>query len=310
MNEPARDNAEVLRLARLLRRAPEDLSFLVDVDEVDLRVFREQVTDALFDAHTGVIRRLASAAKLLPAPVLAKIGEKVFGPLLCARIAGQLEPGRATDVAKRLPVEFLTEVAIELDPRRSQRIIASIPTKTIAAVAVELAAREDWLTLGRFVGYLADEPLAAALAEVTDTQVLHTAFAVDDVSAVPTVFDLLPEARLVSLLVAASREELWPILLGFAEHLRDDQVTVLADRLSGLDDGVLDELVGVTTEFQLWDKLLPLAASLPSAEQTVLADAVRRLSAADRTIIAQHAEAAGVQDRLGAIGDALGEAAA
>lgn len=185
--------AEILRLARLLRLEPTQLGYLHSVDDHDLRIFRDQVTDSLFNAHAGTMKRLASAAKLLPAPVLAKIAQKVFGPLLCARIAGQIEPGRATDVAKRLPIGFLTDLTIELDPGRSQPIISKIPTKTIVAVAMELAAREDWLTLGRFVGFLEEAQLRGCLEALADIQVLRTASAVDDPSAIAAVLDELAE---------------------------------------------------------------------------------------------------------------------
>lgn len=265
MSGSVQDRAEILRLARLLRKRPEELSFLLDVPDAELVVFRDQVTDALFDAHTAVIKRLASAAKLLPAPVLAKIGEKVFGPLLCARIAGEIDPGKATDVAKRLSLGFLTEVAIELDPRRAQRIIEQIPTATIVAVARELAAREDWITLGRFVGHLPQEKVAAALREVTDVQVLRTAFAVDDVSAVATVIDLIPQSRLTSLIDAASREDLWPTLLSIAERLRDDQVEELAELLAQQDESVRSELRRVAQSLGVLDRLGPIAEVLGEA---------------------------------------------
>jgi hypothetical protein len=304
------DSAEILLLARLLRRRPEELEFLLGAPDADLRVFREQVTEALFDAHTGVIRRLGSAAKLLPSPVLAKIGQKAFGPLLCARIAGEIDPAKATDVAKRLPVSFLTDVAVELDPRRTQRIIEAIPTDTVVAVAVALVDRSDWITLGRFVGFLPDEKIAACLRAIGDVPILRTAFAVDDVSAVATVIDLVPQARLTSLLEAASREQLWPTLLGIAERLRNDQVVELAGLLAAQDDAVLDELLDVVVEHELWDKLLPLAAALPVDAQQVLADSATRLTADTRSLIAQRAETLGVLERLGPIADALDSAAA
>lgn len=310
MSDSVDDRAEILRLARLLRKKPAELSFLLEVEDADLRVFRDQVTDALFSAHAGAIRRLGSAARLLPNPVIVKVGEKVFGPLLCARIAGELDPAKATDLAKRLPVSFLADVAVELDPRRAQGIIVSLPTDTIVATAVVLAGREDWITLGRFVGFLPAEKIAACLRSLDDVHILRTAFAVDDVSAVPAVIDLLPDGRLVALLRAASDENLWPTLLSIVERLRDDQVVELAGVLGGLDDDVLEGLLAAAAEQDLWDKLLPLAAALPADAQRVLAGSAERLDAETRAMIAQRAEALGVLDQLGPLADALDEAAA
>ena len=41
---------------------------------------------------------MALAARVVPVGVLAKIAEKVFGPLLCARIAGLVDVGRGVDL--------------------------------------------------------------------------------------------------------------------------------------------------------------------------------------------------------------------
>lgn len=194
--------------------------------------------------------------------MLAKIAEKVFGPLLCARVAGQIEPGRATDVAKRLPIGFLTDLAIELDPRRSQPIISTIPTKTIVAVAVELAAREDWLTLGRFVGFLEDAQLKACLEAIDDVQVLRTAFAVDDPSAIATVLDLLAASRLSALIQAASRERLWHQLLPLAAALPTQAQDVLADGARRLTAEARAHITVKAEELGLYDELGSIADAL------------------------------------------------
>ena len=114
---------EVLKLARLLQRDPDTLAYLDGVPEPDLRALRELVTERLFSAQGQALSRLASASKLLPTGLAATIGERTFGPLLCARVAGLLEPSRAVDVAAKLPTPFLADVAIELDPRRAHDVI-------------------------------------------------------------------------------------------------------------------------------------------------------------------------------------------
>lgn len=305
-----RQNAEILRIARLLRKDPKELGFLQAVDDRDLLLFREQATEALFDAHTGMLKRMAAGAKLLPAAALAKIAEAVFGPLLCARIAGLIEPSKAVETAKRLSPDFLADVAAELDPRRSERIISSIPVDTVCTVAVELADREDWLTLGRFVGHLSDEPLRAALDALDDSSVLRAAFAVEDRSAIASVIDLISSERRGALLRTATESDLWPMLLGIGGELRDDQRTELAELAAEQDGSVLDQMVRSAEEHNLWDLALPLAAELPLDAQTAVAERVGRLSAKQRAAIMLRAEAIGLADQLGAIGEALSDEAA
>lgn len=302
------ERAEILRLARLLNKRPEELQFLLAVDDADLRAFRAQVTESLFNAHGDALRRLGSAAKLLPSAIIAKVGEKVFGPLLCARIAGELEPSKATDIAKRLSVSFLADVAVELDPRRAQRIIEALPTDTIVATSVELANRGDWITLGAFVGYLPMDKLRQCLDALSDEHILRTAFAVDDEDAIPAVIDALSKERVISLLRTASDTGSWPTLLDITSQLRDDQVAQVAGYFDELDEPVLVGLPAAVAEHQLWSRFLPIAAELPEKSQQALADAVGGIDADARSECVRAAEHAGVFDRLGPLADALREA--
>ncbi|MFD8492821.1 hypothetical protein [Amycolatopsis sp. NPDC059657] len=215
--------AEVLKLARLLGDSPDRFAYLNDVGPDDLRKLREQVTDVLFDADLPVLQRMAMATRVIPAPVLAKIGEKVFGPLLCARIAGLVDVSRGVDVAKRLTPRFLADVAVELDPRRASRIIADIPPSTVAKVAAELVGREDWITVGRFVGHLPDGTVKACLTVIDDPALLEIAYVIDDKSRIDHVVGLLPPVRLESLAENADED----LLENLVEHLSEANLAKL-----------------------------------------------------------------------------------
>ncbi|MCR6487686.1 hypothetical protein M8542_33150 [Amycolatopsis sp. OK19-0408] len=231
--------AEILKLARVLGVEPGRLEYLARVDAGELQAFREQVTNTLFDANIAVLQRMALAARLLPGGVLAKIAEKVFGPLLCARIAGVVDVARGVDVAKRLHPRFLAEVAAELDPRRASAIISRIPLDTVLAVANELARKADWITLGRFVGHLPDPTVRRALQEIDDAGLLRIAFVLDDKSRVDHVVGLLPAHRLGRVITAAGAEEdLWTPALDLLNHLSAERRGTLAPMLGGLPDGL------------------------------------------------------------------------
>jgi hypothetical protein len=231
--------AEILKLARVLGVEPERLEYLARVDADDLRAFRERVTDTLFDANIAVLQRMALAARLLPGAVLAKIAEKVFGPLLCARIAGVVDVARGVDVAKRLSPRFLSEVAADLDPRRASAIISRIPLDTVLAVAAELAGREDWITLGRFVGHLPDPTVRRCLEEIDDPGLLRIAFVLDDKNRVDHVVGLLPAHRLGRVITAAGADEdLWVPALDLLNHLSAERRSTLAPMLGALPDGL------------------------------------------------------------------------
>jgi hypothetical protein len=172
--------AEILKLARLLQCEPEGLVYLDQVPLTDLCTLRARVTESLFTQHEAILRRLAAASRLLPVSLVASLAQNTFGPVLAARIAGLLDPERADEVGANLPTEFVADIAIELDPRRASAVIARIPAERIRQITQELARRQEYVTMGRFVGHLDDEALAAAINELNDEDLLETFVVMED----------------------------------------------------------------------------------------------------------------------------------
>ncbi|WP_205660680.1 hypothetical protein [Amycolatopsis antarctica] len=263
--------AEILKLARVLDTAPDRLGFLAEVPAADLRAFREQATDLLFDANEAVLQRMALASKLVPAPVLAKIAQRVFGPLLCARIAGLVDVARGVDVASRLSPTFLADVAAQLDPRRASRIIARIPGDTVAAVASELTRREDWITIGRFVGSLPDSTVSASLEALDDSALLQSSYVLDDKSRAGNVVELLPAKRYLPILRAADAGDLWPHTLDLLTHLDEPLRARFAEAAAELESGSRSRVVAAARELGLDPDLLlattPASGPPPSLDR-------------------------------------------
>lgn len=214
--------AELMKLARLLDVEVDDIRYLEQVAPAQLRALREQVTDVVFAAGATALGRLAAASRLLPTGVIAAIAQHAFGPVLAARIAGLLEPGRAAEVAAKLPTPFLAQVAVHLDPRRAVEVLARIPAPRIAEVARELVMAREHVTLGRFVGHLPDEALVLSVAAMDDLTVLTVAFVIEETSGVGRVVALMEPARCDGLLDAAVGTELWPDVLGLLDDLPGD----------------------------------------------------------------------------------------
>lgn len=255
-------HAEVLKLARLLGQEPQRFEFLESVDSAELRQLREQATGVLFDAHAGVLRRMANASRLLPAPVLAKIAQRVFGPTLCARIAGLVEVSRGVDVAKRLPPDFLADVAAELDPRRAAGIIAGVPAGTVNEVAAELVRRADWITIGRFAGSLPDRAMSAALEVLDDSALLRVAFVLDDKSELDHLIGLLPSDRIDGLARSAAEHDLWDAAFDLIGHLSAGHRQRLADAAATLDGDARARAVARARQLGITGRLGPLLDAL------------------------------------------------
>jgi hypothetical protein len=257
--------AEVEKLARLLGVDPGRLAYLERLPAGTLREFRDQATEALFRAGRGPVRRIGMAAGVTPAVLASQLAERVFGPLLCARIAGEVDPAHAVDIAKRLSDGFLADVAIELDPRRASDVIARIPTKRIVAVARELARRGEYVTMGRFVGHVSGEALHASIDAIDDEALLRTAFVLEGKARLDDIIGNVSEERLRGLTRTTVEAGLWPETLDLLSHLDPELRGRLADVVAAEPDEVLDSLVDAARSENLGPELDPLLERLPPA---------------------------------------------
>jgi hypothetical protein len=269
-----RGHAEVMKLARLLGREPDELAYLERVAPADLRALRDSVTETLYDAHGSALGRLAAASRLLPAGLTATIGQRAFGPLLSARLAGLLDTDKAVDVAGKLPPPFLADVAVELDPRRASDLIASIAPALIGQVTAELVRRREYVTMGRFVGHLSDESIAAALAAMDDEAVLQTAFVLEDRSQLSRLFGKLPKGRSAGLIAAAADDGLWLEALDLLNHLHKRQRKEMVLAALALDDPAREAILDTIIAHDLADEVRLIAEHDDSIEER-LAERVR-----------------------------------
>jgi len=253
---------EILKLARLVSAEPEELSYLQYVAPQDIRDLREQVTVAVFDADRQMLQRLAAATKLIPTKLAAAVAQQALGPTLSARVTGLLEPARAVDIASRLPTAFLADLAIELDPRRASRVIAEIPAKQIAEITAELVEREEFITMGGFVGHLPEAALRAATEVVDDEALLLTAYVIDAKGNLGALVELLPEERLESIIRTAHEADLWPEALDVLRHVSERQRGQLGDLAAAQEDAVLDGMVSAAQSDGLWGDVLPVTRAM------------------------------------------------
>lgn len=198
--------AEIDKLARLLGVDEERLAYLQGVAPEQIRALREAATDRLFDADRKLLDRLAAGAAIIPDGLAATLSLKAFGPLLTARITGAVDPGKAVSVAKRLPHDFLADVAVELDPRRAATVLRGLPAQHVAKTSLILAEREEWVAMGRFVGHLRDDAVRAVIGGLDDEALARIAHVMEDPDAGGRVARIIGEPRLRAMFEIARRE--------------------------------------------------------------------------------------------------------
>jgi hypothetical protein len=302
--ETLQRRAEILKLARILEREPDELAYLEAVTLDDLRALREQTTDVLWSANGGTLNRLAVASKLLPAGLAATIAQRAFGPLLVARLAGRLEPSRAVEIATKLPTGFRADVAIELDPRRASSILELTPPQQVEAVTRELVRRHEHVAMGRFVGHLSDAGLKAALAVMDNETLLRVGFVLEEKDRLERLVDLLPTARLTGIILAAAEADLWLEALDLLGHLSAARQNEIVAGALELDHAALEAMVTAVVEHELWEEVMVMARR-DAILQGKLAKRLSALPARRRKALARRLRADGDIERFGVLGQAL-----
>ncbi len=255
--------AERLKFARLLRLDDEDLAFLEDLPAEATRPVRERVSDLLFAAGEGHFDRLVAASKLLPNPVTASIAQRVFPPLVCAQVAGTLQPKRAADLVRHIDVPFLASMASQTDPRAVAHIVPRLPHEVMIAGAKELNRRRDHLASGRLVGVAPPDVIPDLLAVIPDDgDLLEIAFYLERKDRLDGIVAHVPDERLRNILAIARERELWPQALALTSHLGPEQGARVATVTASGPPEILSSLLEAAQREQLWDDLLPLVANM------------------------------------------------
>lgn len=287
--------AEILKLARLLDIEIDTIDYLGEVPAADLRVLRNHVTDLLFDSGGAIMDRLGQAAKRLPAPLIATICERSFGPLLAARAAARTDPDKAIEIAQRLSPDFLTEVTIHLDPRRVGPIVSGMPEKVVARAADELGRRGEYVTMGRFLSYLSDDALAAALTQLDDEAVLRTAFVLEDPEAVDAAIGTLHPDRIRGILTCATGDGLWPETLVLLGELSEVTLLAVAEVMATMPVSDLTALLDAVAQADQWDDLARFVASMSEQSRAALVTTLaHNAPARQRKVVAAAAERLGL----------------
>jgi hypothetical protein len=262
MSETLERGAEIIKLARQLGVEPKELGYLHEIPAAAIRGFREQATDRLFAGDAGRLHRVAAASKLVPVPLTVKIAQVAFGPLLCAATAGLLDPRHAVKVASKCPTSFLADITINLDPRRAPEVIAAVPTPLVVAVAEELIARDEHVTMGRFVSYLGLPTLRAAVPQIPDdADLLKVAFVMEGKDKLDDLIEIARD-RIPGLVRTAYEQDLWAEALDLIGHLNLENLGEIAEITTAQDDEVLSALVHAAQDLNAWDILLPITAAM------------------------------------------------
>ncbi|PTU31508.1 hypothetical protein [Stenotrophobium rhamnosiphilum] len=270
--------AEIIKLARLLKLKEAQLASLEKYEVAQLRDLRERMSAALYDSSRPHLVRVAAATKLIPIALIAAIGEKFYGPLLCARVTGLMSPERAAEVAAKLPATFLADLSIELDPRSAKEVIALLPASLVVTVAKEMLKRREHITMARFVDVLSDKVIRAVMDIIKDDRaLLEIAFFVESPDRLEALIGMIPEERLRSIIVTAANDEnnLWPEALSMMTQVGDKLRGKMGDITASLSDEQLSAVIAAVERGGMWSAWVGVLSAMSVESQRrvlILAD--------------------------------------
>lgn len=258
--------AELVKLARILETDVENLEYLSYLEAERLRTLREGITDALFEKFRPTFSGFARLSSILPIAISARISEHVLGATLSGRIAGEMPPQKAIDLATRLSDDFVADTCLHIDPVRARPIIAGFPVERAVAITRVLLERGEMITMGRFVDVLPRATLLAATDAITDeAALLQIGFFVENSDQLDVVIDHLSEERREAIVQAAARDNLWAEVIAMLLRISPKSRLALAEIALTQGDATLDSLIRAAAEEDLWLALLQIADEMPGS---------------------------------------------
>lgn len=263
--------AEVGHLRRELDAPDDALAFLGAFDAADVRRLRIATAESLAARHRKTFRSMASASKLLPKPILGTIGEKAVGPLICSKIAAELEPGHARKIVGSFSVPFLADLCRTLDTVSAGPVLLAIPAKVAVPVGRELYERADLDTLARFIDVVDLELIPPMLEIIDDDALIRIAIVAQSRERLSEIFEQLDDERLLDLVEAAVRGGVLDQAIVMVSELSAPQVTRVLEVVVGAGDLLITDVVSAIADLDAWDRVLPILTQLDPGDVAIVA---------------------------------------
>lgn len=258
--------AELVKLARAMGTTTEEVAFAATLPWEDIRRVREQVVATLYDEHRAAFQRVAALTRVLPTAVNVRIALRAFPPLLAARVAGEMSPDRAAELADRMPVDYLAETCVHLDPRRAGPLIARVRPERVLDVVTELVNRAEFITLGRLLDAATEPVVHDVAASVSTEALLRIGFYAESGPQLTRAVALLPQGRLRAVVrdALSGPPELAAAGLSLISRLTDDELRGrLATFAAEADDETLTALLATAVRTDAIPALLTAVAAMP-----------------------------------------------
>lgn len=248
--------AELLRIANLMGVGEKDIEFLGRLSAESLLEFRQQLIDIFFEENPS-LKRLAKVANVLPSAVIAKLTVDAIGPIIAARVVGEVDTKAAVGVLKRVPIDFVVDTAVQADPRRVIPLFSESPRQVAKDTADELIRRKEYVAIGQLIAYVEDDVMEHALGNASDLDILYSSFLIEDKDRLGDGVAMLDDKRIASIIKTAAKKKMWLEALDLMSHLETDEFRRVVSQAMSLDEKTLDELFEFVASEDLWYIAVP-----------------------------------------------------
>ncbi|MBO0853933.1 MAG: hypothetical protein J2P18_09205, partial [Nocardia sp.] len=171
---------QLIILARILHKEPEDLAHLEYLGAQNLNQIQERMANLIYDQHQETFTRMARLIPLIPLTIWMPLVRRMVPANLTGRAAGPIatmHPKKAADVIKILGPEYGADVARYLDPRALPLLAAAADPVIVTGVVNEVLRRRDYVTVGPMLGYASQGLIESVERYVPDDEGLVRAAA-------------------------------------------------------------------------------------------------------------------------------------
>jgi hypothetical protein len=264
-------HAEIVKIAHLMQQDPAEFEYLAGCDPDTLVELRLKLVELFYGDENSSLKRFAKVGNLLPAGVIASLTRETVGPVLAARIAGFVDPKQAANVVSKLPTDFVVEIATMIDPRRVAPVLGRLNDDTVEALALELIDREEFVTLGQFVGFANEETLRRVFKAAPDDALLQIAFVAEDKDRISVALAPQTDERIASIIKTALKNDLWPEAMDLFTQLSDEQYVRVINIAGNLPPASIDRIISATVEAATWPILIPAVAQMDNPNRSAQA---------------------------------------
>ncbi len=247
--------AEREKLGRLLDTPADELEVLDTIGVAGMRQLRGTVEAHIFDRGAKRFAGLARSSRLLPGKVSGLIAQRALGPRLAAQVTGLLEPELAVNLSRHVSTPFQADLCQFLDPRRAGPVLRAMPLPVVVETSRELVAREEYITMARFVDDLRDEQIQAVAAILDADALLWIGFYTESGQRLSHLMAMLDDAAVLGTMRVAAANDWWPQSLSIMARADEATATRMTHLLAWADAQLGLSLLESVAAQDLWEPL-------------------------------------------------------